>query len=65
MKLDEEGFTVHAMNHEHPADMPGILRRVTGSEDVRMVGTEGVLAGGLDKMVNELQGDAFEVCFPG
>ena len=52
---------VHAMNHEHPAKMPELLRRITGEQEVKMVGTEGVLAGGLDKLVNELEGDAFEV----
>ncbi|KAF7794018.1 hypothetical protein EIP86_005146 [Pleurotus ostreatoroseus] len=56
-----EGTTVqHAMNHEHPANMPVVLRKVTGESDVKMVGTEGLLAGGLDKAVNELEGDAFE-----
>lgn len=54
---------MHAMNHEHPANMPSILRRVTGVDAVKMVGVEGVLAGGFDKMVNDLQGDAFEVSY--
>ena len=49
------------MNHELPANMPVILKRVTGEESVKMVGTEGLLAGGLDKLVNELQGDEFQV----
>ena len=41
--------------------MPVILKRVTGEENVKMVGTEGLLAGGLDKLVNELQGEEFQV----
>lgn len=49
------------MHHESPANMPLMLKRLTGEEDVRMIGTEGVLAGGLDKLVNELHGDQFEV----
>ncbi len=51
------------MHHELPAEMPRILQRVTGvrGENVEMLGTEGLLAGGLDKAVNELQGDDFEV----
>ena len=64
VRVGEEGKAVHAMNHELPAEMPKILSRVTGrgETDVVMVGTEGVLAGGLDKLVNELQGEEFEVC---
>ena len=50
-----------AMHHELPEEMPRMLRRVTGVAEVKMVGTEGVLAGGLDKVVNELQGEVFEV----
>ena len=51
------------MHHELPAQMPLMLQRVLGvrREDVKMVGTEGLLAGGLDREVNELQGEAFEV----
>lgn len=60
VQRDDLGNLSHAMNHEHPANMPGILRRITGQESVRMVGAEGVLSGGLDRLVNELQGDAFE-----
>ncbi|KAJ3519061.1 hypothetical protein NM688_g9358 [Phlebia brevispora] len=60
--LKREGDTfLHAMNHEHPANMPAILRRVTGEHKIKMVGVEGVLAGGLDKLVNELEEEAFEV----
>ncbi|KAI0349776.1 S-adenosyl-L-methionine-dependent methyltransferase [Trametes cingulata] len=60
VRLDENGQPCHAMNHEVPANMPVILKRVTGEEDVKMVGTEGLLAGNLDKLVNELQGEEFE-----
>ena len=38
-----------------------MLRRVTGAAEVKMVGAEGVLTGGLDKVVNELEGEVFEV----
>lgn len=61
MRLDERGEPYHAMNHELPANMPEILKRATGREKVQMLGTEGVLAGGLDKLVNELQREEFEV----
>ena len=61
VKLGPDGEVLHAMHHELPENMPGILREATGVEDVEMVGTEGLLAGGLDKMVNELEGDEFEV----
>ncbi|KAH8075998.1 S-adenosyl-L-methionine-dependent methyltransferase [Cristinia sonorae] len=60
VRLDEFGVAVHAMNHEHPAKMPVVLKKVTGLAEVKMIGTEGVLAGGLDKLVNSLEGDAFE-----
>ncbi|PIL27383.1 transporter [Ganoderma sinense ZZ0214-1] len=46
--------------YELPERMPGILRDATGIEDVEMVGAEGLLAGGLDKMVNESEGEEFE-----
>ena len=59
--MDEAGNAVHAMNHELPENMPKILQKVTGVQSVKMVGTEGILAGGLDKLVNNLAGDAFEV----
>lgn len=52
------------MHHEIPANMPLMLKRLTGEEDVQMVGAEGVLAGGLDKLVNELQDEEFEVGVP-
>ena len=42
--------------------MPEMLHKVTGELPLQMVGIEGLLAGGLDKLVNELEGDAFEVC---
>lgn len=61
VRLDGRDEPCHAMNHELPANMPEILRRATGREEGRMLGTEGVLAGGLDKLVNELQGEEFEV----
>ena len=48
-------------HYELPDRMPEILRDATGVEDVEMVGAEGLLSGGLDRMVNELQGEAFEV----
>ncbi|KAH9896716.1 hypothetical protein C8Q73DRAFT_421550 [Cubamyces lactineus] len=60
VRLNENGQACHAMNHELPANMPVILKRVTGEENVKMVGTEGLLAGGLDKLVNELQGEEFQ-----
>ncbi|KAI0325792.1 S-adenosyl-L-methionine-dependent methyltransferase [Cubamyces sp. BRFM 1775] len=60
VRYDENGQACHAMNHELPANMPGILKRITGEENVKMVGTEGLLAGGLDKLVNELQGEEFQ-----
>jgi len=52
----------HSRNepHELPANMPVMLKRVTGVDAVKMVGVEGVLAGGLDKLVNDLVGDEFE-----
>lgn len=49
------------MHHEIPANMPLMLKHITGEENVQMVGAEGVLAGGLDKLVTELQGEEFEV----
>ena len=63
LRLDENGVAFHAMHHELPAEMPKILQRLTEvpKGSVNMVGTEGLLAGGLDKVVNELQGDEFEV----
>ena len=66
IRLDESGVPYHAMHHEVPVEMPQILQRLTGvpEESVKMVGTEGLLAGGLDKMVNELQGDEFKVSAP-
>ncbi|TBU27358.1 hypothetical protein BD311DRAFT_807754 [Dichomitus squalens] len=36
------------------------VKLAPGVEDVEMVGTEGLLAGGLDKLVNELEGEEFE-----
>ncbi|KAI0367250.1 S-adenosyl-L-methionine-dependent methyltransferase [Pilatotrama ljubarskyi] len=60
IRLDENGDPCHAMNHEMPANMPLMLKRITGEEHVKMVGAEGLLAGGLDKLVNELQGEEFE-----
>ena len=56
-----QGAVLHAMNHEHPANMPKMLHKVTGELPLHLVGTESLLAGGLDKLVNELEGDAFEV----
>ena len=41
--------------------MPTFLKEVTGVSDVKMVGTQGVLAGGLDALVNKLENDEFEV----
>ncbi|TBU55102.1 hypothetical protein BD310DRAFT_979866 [Dichomitus squalens] len=38
------------------------VKLAPGVEDVEMVGTEGLLAGGLDKLVNELEGEEFEKC---
>ena len=49
------------MNHEYPSNMPTFLKEVTGVSDVKMVGTQGVLAGGLDALVNKLENDEFEV----
>ncbi|KAI0674170.1 S-adenosyl-L-methionine-dependent methyltransferase [Trametes maxima] len=60
VRYDANGKPCHAMNHEVPANMPIILKRVTGEEEVKMVGTEGVLAGGLDSLVNNLQGEEFD-----
>ncbi|TFK86400.1 S-adenosyl-L-methionine-dependent methyltransferase [Polyporus arcularius HHB13444] len=62
VRLNEGGVPCHAMHHELPAEMPRILQRVTGvrGENVEMLGTEGLLVGGLCKAVNELQGDDFE-----
>ncbi|KAI0635021.1 S-adenosyl-L-methionine-dependent methyltransferase [Trametes polyzona] len=60
VRYDEDGRPCHAMNHEHPAEMPLMLKRITNEDDVTMVGTEGLLAGGIDKLVTELQGDEFE-----
>ena len=51
----------HSRHYELPERMPKILRDATGVEDVEMVGAEGLLSGGLDRMVNELQGEEFEV----
>ena len=48
-------------HYELPDRMPEILRDATGVEDVEMVGAEGLLSGGLDRMVHELQGEEFEV----
>ncbi len=61
VRYDEDGQPCHAMHHEMPTEMPVMLKRITGEDDVRMVGAEGVLAGGPDKLVNELQGEDFEV----
>ena len=63
VRLDEQGVAYHAMHHELPANMPRMLARVTErpKEEVHMVGTEGVLTVGLDKLVNEMQGEEFEV----
>ncbi|KAM5534734.1 hypothetical protein V8D89_011598 [Ganoderma adspersum] len=47
-------------HYELPERMPEILRFATGVEDVEMVGAEGLLARGLDRMVNELQEEEFE-----
>lgn len=55
------GKAWHVRHYEVPENMPGILREATGMEDVEMVGAEGVLAGGLDRMVNELEGQELEV----
>ena len=41
--------------------MPTFLKEVTGVSEVKMVGTQGVLAGGLDALVNKLENDEFEV----
>ena len=60
-RVDDEGKAYFAMHHELPEAMPGLLRAATGGAEVRMVGAEGVLAGGLDKLVNEMQGEEFEV----
>ncbi|OBZ77965.1 hypothetical protein A0H81_02112 [Grifola frondosa] len=60
VRLDGNGSAVHAMNHEHPANTPRILQRAADQQDVKMVGVEGLLAGNLDRLVNELEGDAFE-----
>ena len=40
--MNGNGQATHAMNHEHPANMPSILHRVTGVDAVKMVGVEGV-----------------------
>lgn len=61
VRVNSDGSPVHAMHHESPANMPVLLRKLTGREQVTMVGLEGVLAGGLDRLVNELHGEAFEV----
>ncbi|KAI0777550.1 S-adenosyl-L-methionine-dependent methyltransferase [Trametes elegans] len=60
IRHDERGRAYHAMHHELPSEMPLVLKRVTGEDDVRMVGAEGLLAGGLDRLVNDLQGEEFE-----
>ncbi|KAI0646168.1 S-adenosyl-L-methionine-dependent methyltransferase [Trametes meyenii] len=60
IRYDASGKPCHAMNHEMPANMPLVLRRVTGEAEVIMVGTEGILAGDLDHLVNNLQGKEFE-----
>ncbi|OJT11508.1 hypothetical protein TRAPUB_11980 [Trametes pubescens] len=60
VRYDEDGQPCHAMHHEMPTEMPVMLKRITGEDDVRMVGAEGVLAGGPDKLVNEMQGEDFE-----
>ncbi|CAL1709345.1 unnamed protein product [Somion occarium] len=60
VRRNEDGVPVHAMNHEHPSQMPMILRRLTGVQTVKMVGVEGLLAGNLDRLVNDLQGKEFE-----
>ncbi|KAL1941554.1 hypothetical protein VTO73DRAFT_6993 [Trametes versicolor] len=60
VRYDENGEPCHAMHHEIPANMPLMLKHITGEENVQMVGAEGVLAGGLDKLVTELQGEEFE-----
>ncbi|RPD79269.1 S-adenosyl-L-methionine-dependent methyltransferase [Lentinus tigrinus ALCF2SS1-7] len=62
VRLDESAVPYHAMHHETPAEMPRILQRLTGvpAQSVKMIGTEGLLAGGLDKLVNELQEVEFE-----
>ena len=61
VRVDEQGEAYHAMNHEHPSNMPTFLKEVTGVSEVKMVGTQGVLAGGLDVLVNNLENDEFEV----
>ncbi len=58
---DPGGEVQQAMHYELPEKMPEILRDATGVEDVEMVGAEGLLAWGLDRMVNRLQGEEFEV----
>ncbi|TCD64031.1 hypothetical protein EIP91_004665 [Steccherinum ochraceum] len=60
VRVDSHGTPVHAMNHELPINMPLLLKKATGLEEVQMVGVEGILAGGLDRLVNDLEGDAFE-----
>lgn len=45
------------MGHEHPSNMPNFLKKVTRVKEVQMIGTEGVLTGGLDKLVNDLEGE--------
>ncbi|KAI0659039.1 S-adenosyl-L-methionine-dependent methyltransferase [Cubamyces menziesii] len=42
VRYDENGQACHAMNHELPANMPGILKRVTGEENVKMVSPNNV-----------------------
>ena len=41
--------------------MPTFLKEVTGVSEVKMVGTQGVLAGGLDALVDKLENDEFGV----
>ncbi|KAI0077592.1 S-adenosyl-L-methionine-dependent methyltransferase [Panus rudis PR-1116 ss-1] len=60
VRTDEDNVPIHAMHHEIPSQMPIILRRVTGVQNVKMVGAEGILAGNLDKPVNDLEGEEFE-----
>ncbi|KAI0032913.1 S-adenosyl-L-methionine-dependent methyltransferase [Vararia minispora EC-137] len=62
IKRDGSERVLSASHHEHPADMRIVLERATGvpASEVHMIGTEGVLAGGLDKLINDLHNDEFE-----
>lgn len=43
VRLGDDGASIHAMNHELLVNIPVILKDVTGVDNVKMVGTEGVV----------------------